>query len=110
MTGNEIYKQACMLLECEAEQTENARDTALCCLNVILCDFGFCKAPQSLEEKIEISPTNGFIAAFGVAMLLAQIRLDTVRGNHLAQVYNLKRQQAKNEIARRGDAFPIITA
>ena len=110
MTGNEIYKQACMLLEYEAEQSETAKATALNCLNNILCDLSVSPTVETLETEIKISPTNAFITAFGVAMLLAQIRLDTVRQGWMAEVYFAKRAQVKAEITRRGEALPTVTA
>lgn len=110
MTGNDIYKQACSLLNYEANETEKARETALNCLNNILCDLGISEAVENLETDIKVSPTNAFITAFGVAMLLAEIRLDTVRRGWMAEVYNVKRAQVKSEIISRKETFPGVTA
>ncbi len=110
MTGNDIYKQACSLLNYEATQTEEARQTALNCLNNILCDLGIFEAVENLETEIKVSGTNAFITAFGVAMLLAEIRLDTVRQGWMAEVYNVKRAQVKSEITSRKETFPGVMA
>ncbi len=110
MTGYDIYKQACTLIECEAQNTESAKATALTCLNNIISDLGVCKTVETLETKVETTGTNTFIIAFGVAMLLAQIRLDTLRAGWMAEVYNQKRAQVKSEIKHRGESFPSIIA
>ena len=110
MTGNDIFKQACTLIECTPENTENERITALNCINTILADLDICPTIDKLEAKVETTKTNTFIVAFGVAMLLAQIRLDTVRAGWMAEVHNPKRAQVKSEIKKRGESFPSITA
>lgn len=110
MTGNDIYRQACTLIECEVENTQRANATALTCINNIISDLGACPTIESLDDEVKTNGTNSFIIAFGVAMLLAQIRLDTVRAGWMAEVYNPKRAQVKSEIKKRGESFPSVIA
>jgi hypothetical protein len=72
--------------------------------------MGICDAVGSLDEEVKLNPTNSFIAAFGVAMLLAHVRLDTLRGRLMAEVYYPKRAQVKSEILRCRESFPTPSA